>query len=65
MVVSVTYIWSHPLIEMLGLRPPEPTVFITEDLEHWRTGSIITDLYPDLVDFHENEPLYVLPFEDV
>jgi hypothetical protein len=62
LVVSVTYLWHHPIIEMLGLNKPKPKIHLTNDFEHWTTGSFIFDLPPDLV-LNENENYYVLPYE--
>jgi len=62
--VSVTYLWLHPLFDLLKLRPkPEQKVFITNDFEHWDTGSLVQEI-PSHIDLDEADqgPICIVPW---
>ena len=68
LVVSVTikYPLQHPIFDLLKLisEKPVPKVYITNDFEHWTTGSFVTDIpNPNDLDLNMNLPIFIMPFE--
>jgi len=57
LVVSVAYLWHH--IDKLGL---VPKVYITEDFDHWTTGSFVKDIPADFDhNMNARDPVYMFP----
>lgn len=61
--VTVMYEWQHPLLNLLGISR-KPKVLITNDFDHWTTGSFVKDIpNPSELDLNMNETILVIPFE--
>ena len=64
LVVSVTYLWQHPLIELLKLnKTKDQKIYITNDFQVFETGSLVKDIpnFEDL-DLNDNQTIIVLPW---
>ena len=61
--VTVMYEWQHPILKLLGLLS-QPKVLITNDFDHWSTGSFVKDIpNPSQLDLNMNQTILVIPFE--